>query len=278
MEEANEDYSRQEITNKYDVIKNAIPQDWIKRIENMEEGKQKKDMYVKMGEKLYAFNECTVKIFYCIFRNAVFKKPVVNEYWLRKYSDLNEDSIWGNMNGKLVQTKLENSEYFIRHKVIFTDVILNKIGMESSATCKVCNYDDEGFLHLFLYCKELEDFNGKCKSMILGLRGEDNEYIEWNKVVMLGLIKQGKNKKLIHLLVMLIKSAIWERRVVAKREKVLMNVWHVFKRKFERYVQCLLYYFKQEEKMCVFYNVFTEDVCKVLKESGLEMSLLHNLK
>ncbi len=42
MEEANEDYSRQEITNKYDVIKNAIPQDWIKRIENMEEGKQKK--------------------------------------------------------------------------------------------------------------------------------------------------------------------------------------------------------------------------------------------
>ncbi len=25
MEEANEDYSRQEITNKYDVIKNAIP-------------------------------------------------------------------------------------------------------------------------------------------------------------------------------------------------------------------------------------------------------------
>ncbi len=77
---------------------------------------------------------------------------------------------------------------------------------------------------------------------------------------------------------MLIKSAIWERRVVAKREKVLMNVWHVFKRKFERYVQCLLYYFKQEEKMCVFYNVFTEDVCKVLKESGLEMPLLHNLK
>ncbi len=30
--------------------------------------------------------------------------------------------------------------------------------------------------------------------MILGLRGEDNEYIEWNKVVMLGLIKHGKTK------------------------------------------------------------------------------------
>ncbi len=56
MEEAKEDYSRQEITNKYDVIKNAIPQDWIKRIENMEEGKQEKDVYVRMGEKLYAFN------------------------------------------------------------------------------------------------------------------------------------------------------------------------------------------------------------------------------
>ncbi len=75
---------------------------------------------------------------------------------------------------------------------------------------------------------------------------------------------------------MLMKSAIWERRVVAKRENILMNVWHVFKRKFERYVQCLFYYFQQEEKMCVFYNVFTQDVCKVLKDSGLEMSFLHN--
>ncbi len=79
--------------------------------------------------------------------------------------------------------------------MIFTDVILNKIGMEPSATCKVCNDDDEGFLHLFFYCKELEDFIGKCKRMILGLKGEDNEYIEWNKVVRLGLDKQSKNKK-----------------------------------------------------------------------------------
>lgn len=37
MEEAKEDFSRQEITNKYEIIKKAIPKEWIARIESMEE-------------------------------------------------------------------------------------------------------------------------------------------------------------------------------------------------------------------------------------------------
>lgn len=49
MEEAKEDFSRQEIINKYEVIKKAIPKDWIKRTENMEEGKNRKEVYVKLG-------------------------------------------------------------------------------------------------------------------------------------------------------------------------------------------------------------------------------------
>uniref|UniRef100_A0A672R4V8 Reverse transcriptase domain-containing protein n=1 Tax=Sinocyclocheilus grahami TaxID=75366 RepID=A0A672R4V8_SINGR len=74
MEEAKEDFTRQELINKYDLIKKAIPEEWIQRIENMEQTKQGWDIYVKMGENLYAFKECGVKRFYCFFRDIVFKK------------------------------------------------------------------------------------------------------------------------------------------------------------------------------------------------------------
>lgn len=92
MEVAKQAFNKQELRNKYDLIKEAIPKEWIKRIENMEE-KQGKEVYVKLREKLYAFNECTVKMLYCFFRDWVFKKPKVNEYWVQKYEDLKEDDM-----------------------------------------------------------------------------------------------------------------------------------------------------------------------------------------
>lgn len=229
MEEAKEDFSRQELKNKYEIIKHAIPKQWITKIETMEEGKDEKDVNVMLGEKMWVFKECTVKMFYGIFRDAVFKKPIINEFWKKTFEGLKEENTWNNMKGKIIEIKLGNLQYFIRHRVIFTDVLLKKIGMEQSATCKVCCEEYEGFLHLFLYCKALKDFNEKCRSIMGKLKGEQED-IEWNKIIMLGCDKNNKNEKIINLLVMLMKSTIWGRRVVVKQEKKVLDVWLVFKR------------------------------------------------
>ncbi|KAI2646224.1 Potassium voltage-gated channel subfamily C member 1 [Labeo rohita] len=55
---------------------------------------------------------------------------------LRKHTELTEENIWSNMKGKLLETKLANSGYLFRHKAIFTDTLLHKIGMEPSPLCK----------------------------------------------------------------------------------------------------------------------------------------------
>lgn len=119
----------------------------------------------------------------------------------------------------MVETKLESLEYLIRHRAIFTELKLNKIGMEENAKCTVCQEEDKVFLHLFLYCKELQEFHEKCKCLINDLRRDESEQeMEWNRVVMLGM-GSVKIKKVINLFLMLIKSAIWERRIMAKKEK-----------------------------------------------------------
>lgn len=172
MEEAKEDISRQEIKNKYEIIKHAIPKQWITKIETMEEEKDEKDVNVMLGEKMWIFKECTVKMFYGFFRDAVFKKPIINEFWQKTFEGFKEETIWNNMKGK---------------------------------------------------------------------------------IIMLGSDKNNKNEKMINLFVMLMKSAIWERRIVAKQEKKVLDVWLVFKRRLEKYMECLYYYFKQEQKMDGFY-------------------------
>lgn len=267
MDMAKEEYTTKEITSNYETIKNAIPKEWIKRIDSMEEEQTEKNICVKLGGRLWEFKECTVKVFYCGFRDSVFKEPIVNKYWMQKFKDLNEDLIWRNMRGRCVETKLECLEYFIRHKVVFTESILKKIGMEQNAMCKVCQEEEEGILHMFLYCKELEVFLIKCKGVISDLTLEWNENIvSWNRVVMLGWEKKCKNKMFINLWVMLMKSAIWERRIVAKKEKTVLEVWDVFKRKAEVYMERLYVYFHDENMLDDFYRVFTAQVCCVLKE------------
>jgi len=267
MEEAKEDFSRQEIINKYEIIKKAIPKEWINRIESMEEGKNEKEVYVKLGEKLCGFKTCTMKMFYGVFRDFVFKEPIVNGYWVQKFKDLKEASIWTNMGGTCVETKLGCLEYFIRHKVVFTEAVLNKIGIEQNNLCKVCQEKEEWILHMFLYCKELEDFLKKCKCLVKELTEEwDENVMEWNRVVMFGWEKKCQNKSFINLCVMLMKSAIWERRTVAKKEKIVLDVWTVFKRKTELYIERLYVYFKGENMLHAFYDVFTPKVCCVLKD------------
>lgn len=80
-----------------------------------------------------------VKLFYVFFRDGVFKKPIVNVYWQQKFKYLKEENIWNNMKGTIIETKLESLEYFVRHKVVFIDVLLNETGTEQSATCQVCH-------------------------------------------------------------------------------------------------------------------------------------------
>ncbi len=70
---------------------------------------------------------------------------------------------------------------------------------------------------------------------------------------------------------MLMKSAICERRVEAKKQGNVMDVWNVFKRKFEKYVEYLYCYVKQENKMHDFYKVFTSDVYNICNEFNLGM-------
>lgn len=208
-----------------------------------------------------------MKMIYCSFRDGVFKEPIANEYWVQKFKDLKEECIWRNMRGRCVETKLGCLEYFIRHKVVFTEVILNKIGFEENALCKVCQEKEEWILHMFLYCKELEEFLKKCKCLIKDVTEEwDENVMEWNRVVMFGWEKKCQNKSFINLCVMLMKSAIWERRTVAKKEKNVLDVWIVFKRKTELYIERLYVYFKSEDMLDAFYDVFTPKVCCVLKD------------
>ncbi len=89
-------------------------------------------------------------------------------------------------------------------------------------------------------------------------------------MVLLGIEEKCKNKRMINLIVMLMKSAIWERRVEAKKQGNVM-MYGMFLKGSLRYVEYLHCYVKQENKMHDFYKVFTSDVYNICNEFNLGM-------
>ncbi len=89
--------------------------------------------------------------------------------------------------------KIRMLEYFI-DKVVFTDFILNKIGLEQMLCVSVSRKERKGF-HICFYCKELESFLRKCKCVIKDLTVEwDENGMEWNRVVMFGGKRNAETK------------------------------------------------------------------------------------
>ncbi len=89
---------------------------------------------------------------------------------------MEETDIWKDRKWQWLDVDLECFDYFIRH-VFFTEMRLCAIQTETNAQCKVCKKDDEGILHLFLFCEKLTTFFEELKEIIIALR--DKGDLNW---------------------------------------------------------------------------------------------------
>lgn len=210
-----------------------------------------------------------VKMFYQVFMEESFKKPNSNAMWLRHFNGLEEKEIWKNMRGPVISTDLECLDYFIRHNVIFTEMRLCIMKKEQNALCKVCKNQDEGLLHLFLFCEKLRSFFKILKEMVNELRGKTEEG-DWQRIIMLGMEEKCKNKGIINLLLVIARKAIWKRRNIVKIRDAWIDVWILFKNIAKDYMLTLYNYWRLEGKEGVFFQMYTSEVENILKKYKVE--------
>ncbi len=215
MEDEKEDFNVAVLRRQYEDVKKAIPEQWLDEISKGGKSENKMDVVLKCKDKWIDFNLGTVKMFYGFFINSVFKKPIANQFWIRHFNEIEENNIWRDMKWQWLDVDLECFDYFIRHNVLFTEMRLCAMQKETNAQCKVCKKDDEGFLHLFLFCEKLTPFFKELKEIINALRDKKDD-LNWEIIFLLGLRENNANKKLINLFLILAKKAVWKRRNVAK--------------------------------------------------------------
>lgn len=89
------------------------------------------------------------------------------------------------MTWKWLDVDLECFDYFIRQNVIFTEMRLCAMQKETNAQCRVCKKEDEGILHLFLFCEKLSPFFKELKEIIRNLSDKEGDF-NWNRFFYVG--------------------------------------------------------------------------------------------
>ncbi len=255
IEEIGEEVDKSIVKQQFDKIKKAIPDEWIERIEKKEEGEGKVEVLLKESGKEVSIQSCSLKMIYKFFRKMVFAKPIANGFWNRLFPVTESENIWENLRISYMDPVIENFNVLLRHNVIYTKMRLCKMGIEQNARCDVCENEDEGLLHLFLFCSELEDFVRKFKMFIEAFLGEQIEsQMEWNQVFLLGIKGKGKEMFIVNFILSIARYAIWCRRNVMREKSVNINMWSFFRRKLEGHIQTLYNYFSMNRQVERFYK------------------------
>jgi hypothetical protein len=81
LEEIENVENRQLIKEQYLKLKEAVPLQWVKRIEDKEIGNVKPEMFLKKHDEKIPFSGCILKMFYGCIRDLSFVRPKANDFW-----------------------------------------------------------------------------------------------------------------------------------------------------------------------------------------------------
>ncbi len=177
-----------------------------------------------------------------------------------------------------MDAKMENLDFCIRHNIIFSELKLHKIGITENALCKICLTKEEGILHMFLLCTELQGFKLKVKNVVKELLGDKGEEIEneqrWNCVFLFGVNIESEKQSVINIFLSVARFVIWWRRNLVRRKNIKLDLWKNFKRKIEEYIKTLEVYFNREGNIQVFHKLIGKNNPFIKNTlNGLEVNL-----
>ncbi|XP_045897468.1 uncharacterized protein LOC123964664 [Micropterus dolomieu] len=101
----------------------------------------------------------TPKKWYQLLIQEVRRPPTAEVVWGQLFPGWETGDIWCRVDLRFAGPAVFATEFKIRHRRIFTGVVLSHVDAERfSRVCAVCGTDDETLEHLFLRCPELVSF------------------------------------------------------------------------------------------------------------------------
>lgn len=171
------------------------------------------------------------KDMYCVLRCGIVETPSAEKAWRNLFPPLHIDRMWDNVNVKFALPQMFHLDFRVRHRRIYTGVILHQINKKCLHVCSVCKIADKTLEHVFLECIELLNFKVHLKQLLgKQCRYVCNDVCEWDYHVLFGLTERmsGVNQNVVNLILSVARSAVFLRRNLALHEGRVVDIWVYF--------------------------------------------------
>lgn len=163
IHECDSEVNAKHIKEDYKTLLSIIPEEWKSVVPNNDYSKEVwlPTFLLCVENTNYVFSSCTVKVFYRLLIQKLFNPPKSNEYWLEKLRTNDTkmlDNRWIVLKESGKPPDVVELDFKVFHNAIFTYEKLYKIGKSDSNRCPLCLSESEDLLHMFVKCKEIQDF------------------------------------------------------------------------------------------------------------------------
>lgn len=131
------------------------------------------EVHVLVGESLLPLKQCPLRFLYAQFVGRAFVAPVSTSYWVGALGPEVGLHVWAAFKVRFMPAEIEQLDYYVRHRAVFTAARLTKFRPAESALCAVCRTEAEDLQHLFLRCPALTPFSLKLRRLLKGLMGQE---------------------------------------------------------------------------------------------------------
>ena len=226
-------------------VKMCLTKEWINLLKrcNVPMQDDAVEILLCLGEKKTNISHVTTKTIYHTLLQTRFQKPTSEKTWTSIFPNQNIVNIWQNIDIKHTPHTVHNLDFKIRHRRVFTGIILHQIcKTKYQRTCCVCEKEEEDQQHIFLECQALDSFMEKLWTLLKEKCRTDIKDTERRWTLLFG-VKEKKNNRLMNLVNMILafaRQGVFQRRNYALYEGLKKEVWPLFSGSLKAHLKLLL--------------------------------------
>ena len=150
--------------------------------------------------------------------------------WRAIFPSAGTEGLWSTMTCSFLPPQCLSLDFKIRHRIVYTGVILNRLDRSRSRDCARCSVEPETLEHLFLDCPVGAPFRTAIRGLLrdrCGLVfGSDQD---WRRAFLFGVKgRPGINPAVVNLILALARYCTWITRNHAMFEGRSVNTWLMF--------------------------------------------------
>ncbi|KAM3585022.1 uncharacterized protein V6R79_005185 [Siganus canaliculatus] len=265
---------KQEVARVVNDIQENMPKEWKQLLKAKATMGLTNEEYEFIDIDNKQISNLSTKYFYRLMIRRKIRTPTAVKHWTTTFSPVLAQRIWTNILDIATPHHLFSLDFKIKHRKIFTGIMLHQINREHGRGCTRCGQLEEDLEHIFLDCAVCHQVWEKIDKLLEKRCGFKMEVQMKRYIHLFGLMDNEKrrsiNRRLINWILSFTRHAMYVSRNISRFERRTSNIWTLFENSFTHHVNIL---FQQQREWAMDTLAKNNTVLNLMENDVLEIVL-----